>query len=352
MLISSYGELQLLFNALSRVKKNCVAVLVFDNLDLFNFLSRLRGSLYLAELSFVPRFARQNYRTAIKYLIERKYYRSKLHILKHIYENVKLAHCFSIYQNHFCYQMIYALWPQLNEVIIYSPVACEENKSTRAKLISVPKKMLNKYLYGKNFTALNVGHKIFDIVEPKLYKSHKVTRVELDACDAIKRNTDIQDFFTFEHGYEVIFFDQPLVNYGRVDKKKFISFFRKIKKSFSDHISKGTMCVKLHPGNHSDKKFFQGVPIIEGEIPSQTIRVRPGQIWLSVSSQSIWEKVQGVDRISLLNLIEFEDPDQGETIFNNFLDTSKGDVFMPKTHDELATFVKTRSEINLLNFSG
>ncbi len=332
-----------MIDAIRKSDRDRIGVLVFDNLDLFNWLSKIKDSLSITQILFVPRFARQDFPFPVKYIIERKYYAHRLRLLAANSNKIKIVYCFSIYQNHFCYQVIFSLFHQLDSVMVYSPVVFDIRASIASKLISLPRKVLNRLVYGKGFTAVNVGHKTLDVVIPGFFESKKITRFDREACDKIKGCSEIRDFFIYEHNYKVIYFDQPLVNYGRVDADKFKVFFQNVVDILSRHIDQGMICVKLHPGNHTDEKIFNGIPIIAGEIPSQAIQIRPGQLWLSVSSQSIWCEIPGVQRISLLNLIEFSNHSHWKTIYDNFVNTSEGDVFIPKTLSELESYIAVRN---------
>ena len=66
--------------------------------------------------------------------------------------------------------------------------------------------------------------------------------ISFDECQIIRKNFNIRDYFSFPNSYTHIFFDQPVVNYGRVSKEEYTIFINNIKKHFSDEIKNKLLC--------------------------------------------------------------------------------------------------------------
>lgn len=338
MLVTSYGEIALMLDVIKQYPGVAIHLVVFDNEDLFKFLSSIQKAVYFSSSAFVPRFSGRKKTSPQSFFKEKRYYKNQLRKIEVQFTKLDSIYCFQIFQNHFCFQIIFCYLNKISKAVIYSPIVFTEKTELLEVIRNLPRKLLNKALYGRQFTSLPTGHKCLDTIEAQEYLHEKIQLVGLEECNAIRQSVNLRDYYIFNHNYRFILFDQPLLNYGRVNMSQYHDFMELIKKVFAEEIRNKQFCVKLHPGNHTSRIFYEGIDIIDGLVPSQCVESRETDIWLSISSQSIQE-VNIATRISLIELLDFKNIDIKELIYNNFKRTYDGNVLIPKTVEELKTIV-------------
>jgi hypothetical protein len=338
MLITSYGEIALMFNVIKQHQNVEIHLVVFDNKDLFKFLSLTQKAVYFSSLTFVPRFSGRRKTSPQSFFKEKRHYKNQLRKIEVQFPKLDSIYCFQVFQNHFCFQIIFSYLNKISKAVIYSPIVFSEKTKLMEVVRNLPRKLLNKALYGRQFTSLPTGHKCLDTIEAREYLHEKIQLVGLEECNTIRQSVNLRDYYIFNHSYRFILFDQPLLNYGRVNMSQYHDFMELIKKMFAEEIRNKQFCVKLHPGNHTSRIFYEGIDVIDGLVPSQCVESREADIWLSISSQSIQE-VNIATRISLIELLDFKNIDIKELIYSNFKRTYNGNVLIPKTAEELKAII-------------
>jgi hypothetical protein len=341
-LISSYGEIPLMIDALSRAYRSGgkIKIIIFDNQDLKLFFELLKEKRYpkILEIDFVPRFQRTKYLK--NYLLEKKYYYNKVKSFSNI-KNIDLCYCFTIYQNGFCFQFIKYFINNINSVYLYEPVLFSINVSFHQKISNIFRRIINWYIYEGSVSSRALGHKNIDIIGNKIKTHPKVKYCKAEESLKIKKSIVLSDYYYYGNEYKVIFFEQPLVNYGRVSKSSYETFISNLKIIFKKQINEKSFAVKLHPGNHTDVNIFDGLKIIDGFIPSQCLGTN-SLIWLSVSSQSISHTTTNkIKKVSLINLIEFRDAKVKRVIKNNFKKNIFGKIYLPESFEQLLKIKRT-----------
>jgi hypothetical protein len=342
LLITSYGEVPLLINTLSDLENDNTnaMIVIFENEDLKKFFEILKKSKFksISKIHLVRRYPRKKY---IKnYFAERRYYKHCLNKLNNL-QSIKLVYCFSIYQNGFCCLTVNKFLNQAENIFIYEPVAFAVQKRYGHSITNLLRKILNLYIYDGCVSSKGLGHKNIDIMSRKILSNSKVSFFNSQKTLMKKSKIDVSKFFKYNHSYTAIFFEQPLVNYGRVSDRSYLDFINKLKEVFKKEVGQKKFAVKLHPGNHSNRKFYDGLQIIDGYIPSECID-QNSKFWLSISSLSISHTTKKIKKISLINIIEFKNKDTANVIKGNLQKNSFTEIEFPKSFDDLS---KIREEI-------
>ena len=337
MLITSYGELPLLFKVLSDCYESTskIKIIVFENEDLKILLDIIKKERFpkLEKVELVLRFRRNRYFK--NYISEKKYYKSQVQYFKQG-TIIDRCCCFNIYQNGFFFLFIKNYLDVISTLEVYEPVTFSENANYLSKISNLLRKILNFYIYDGSVTSKALGHKNIDIISDTLKNHEKVVFIGMQKSIKIKKSITLSDYFLLKNKYKVIFFEQPLINYGRLSGDSYTKFINSLRRIFEREIREKTFAVKLHPGNHTDKSYFKGIEVIERFIPSECLE-QNSLIWLSVSSTAISHSTsEKVKKVSLIKYIDFKSAHVKETIMKNFKKNSFGEVIYPDSPEDLA----------------
>ncbi len=326
-LISSFGEVSLLLNEINKVSFS--NIVVFDNEDLYRFLKTLDFKNH--EIDFV-RKPKHSIKNPLSYVKARIYYKKKINSLSKKFRGIKKIHCFHIYGNIFCYKLAKKIISHDSEFLSYECLKFSRSN----KLIHYPqfiaRTIMIIFLHGINAKVFPTEHKYLETFDLSSIKCNLRT-IKFNECQKIRKVFSIRKYFSYSHSYSHVFFDQPVVNYGRVTDQEYSTFMNKIKKHYSDEIKNKRFCIKLHPGNHSDIKFYDGLEIIPSFIPSECLETNINSVWLAISSQTLWAN-NDAKKIALINLIKYESAISQSYILESLLIKHKN-VLIPETFEDL-----------------
>ena len=274
----------------------------------------------------------QTFKIPSTYFKARRHYKQKIGYLQKILKEIDTIDCFHIYGNIFCYQLIKKIISPKTRLNIFESLKLE----SQIKLQSFPQ-WLARYImvifvYGFKSRIVVTPHKYLESFDIN-YLNCKKKIYSFDDCLEIRKSSPIREFFKYNHEYTHIFFDQPLVNYGRITPEKFSDFIEKIKEVYAKEISEKKFCVKLHPGNHSNLEFYDNLELIDPHIPSECLLINEKSTWISVSSQTLWN-INNAMKISLINLIEFNSEPIRDYIRESMVSIGE-EVFQPNNFKEL-----------------
>lgn len=326
-LISSFGEISLMLNE----AKNFLStnIVVFDNKDLYKFLLKLEFKN--SQIHFI-RKPGHSIKNPISYIKARNFYNKNLKFFEKKYKDIKKIYCFHIYGNIFCYKLIKRITRKESEVYIYECLKFSKSNKIKYYPELLARSIILFFIYGIYARVFITEHKFFETFKIDSIRCKKKI-ISFDECQIIRKNFNIRDYFSFPNSYTHIFFDQPVVNYGRVSKEEYTMFINNIKKHFSDEIKNKSFCVKLHPGNYSDLDFYKGLEIIPSYIPSECLEADKNSIWLAISSQTLWTN-NDAKKIALIDLINYESELSQKYIKESLLIKHKK-VFIPKSFKDL-----------------
>jgi hypothetical protein len=326
-LVSSFGEISLLLNAINN--NPSPNIVVFDNKDLFSFLMEL--DLDSKKIYFVKK-AKHSIKNPFSYVHARYYYKKKIKYFSEKFKDIKIAHCFHIYGNIFCYKLAKEILVSDSKLFSYECLKFTKKQSMYDYPINFLRTIMLIFIYGRNVKVFPTKHKFFEMFNIKNIKCQKST-ILFNECQEIRQNFSMTSFFSYSHPFTHIFFDQPVVNYGRVSESEYINFFEEIKKHYHQEIKLGKFCVKLHPGNHSDLKFYDGIELIPSFIPSECLETDNKSNWLAISSQTLWANNKA-KKIALINLINYVNNDTRLYIRESLL-TKYKTIAIPKDFNAL-----------------
>lgn len=330
-LVSSFAEAPILLDKLKDT--NFYIIIIFDSYDLYKFILKL--GFDSKKIHYVKK-VNQSISKPLNYFKARKYYLAKIKELKNLCNDVDDIHCFHIFGNLFCFKLIYEVLNNVKNIYIYECIKFNE----MIEIFQYPewfaRHILVKFLYGKGSKITVTPHKYLESFNIKKFgQAAKI--ISFYDCQQIRKDSPIASIFNYEHDYTCIFFDQPIVNYGRTTEEEYLKFMKNIREIFLEEISNNKFCVKLHPGNHSDLRFYEGLHIIPSYIPSECLNINKDSLWLAISSSTLWINNQA-KKIALINLLDFKSNKTKEYIRKSVVMNFDNNVFIPKDLTDLKNF--------------
>ena len=298
-LVSSFAEAPILLDKLKG--QDSYIIVIFDSYDLYKLLIELNFDS--SNIHYVEK-VNQSSRKPLTYFKARKYYLSKLIELKSICNDVIEVHCFHIFGNLFCFQLANKILNNVNSIYIYECIKFDKVIAISQYPQWLVRSLLVKFLYGRGSQITVTPHKYLESFDMNKYGDAKKI-ISFEKCQKIRKYSPISNIYCHEHKFTHIFFDQPIVNYGRTSEKDYYEFIESIKKTYSNEISNNKFCIKLHPGNHSDLRFYKGLKILPSYIPSECLKVNEETTWVAISSSTLWIRNQA-KKIALINLVKFK----------------------------------------------
>jgi len=220
--------------------------------------------------------------------------------------------------------MYYAPYPEQAEK--YSPRNIVEFLNLfRMKLLYGCDIALGKLRYTKGFPYI-----------PDNYLDKKVdTVINYEKRYELMKGFNLNKFKIFDIGnYSVIYFDQPLVESGRIiDAQTYQRELDEIFAVLGKHFKDEEIAYKYHPNSSGYKVKISIGRLLPEFIPAECCYNDRVKIYLSTVSCSIANVEKGT-AISLVNLITFQSEELKENLKETLIRRSRSQIIFPKTLDE------------------
>ncbi len=359
LLCESYDELPSCFQILEKVfaskeQIGFIRIVVFSCEDLFDFFVHLnKENGWQAEISFVPLFPRvpfvakslKSWVEVIKNAYEeRRFYRK---YFSDIALGISEAQVYAFTRFINPSTQLFLLGMKDNNAIILRQVIDFEGISEvfiPNKMSELIKLIRQKMIFGMGYSFIHAPHRIMEYISSKFIHQCVGTYITTLEEEFIMKEYDITNInYWKSQDFKVVYYDQPIVQSGRVSAEEFAKCLEDVFNVLKDHFNTEDVAVKYHPGMHSENIIDFGYEVPR-YVPGELLYSKELKIYISFSSGAITRIKDGVV-ISLLDMIEFKDDTAKSYIRQRLLERCSTDILLPKNKDELNQYIKEIVEV-------
>lgn len=194
-----------------------------------------------------------------------------------------------------------------------------------------------KLVYGRAITLGKLRYTKGFAYIPDSYLEKKVDiLIDYKRRNELMKGFDLSQFRVFDiENYRVIYFDQPLVESGRItDASNYQRELDEIFTVLAKHFKDEEIAYKYHPNSSADKVKIGTGRLLPEFIPAEFCYSDKVMIYLSTVSCAIANVEKG-NAISLANLVTFKSDELRENLKETLVRRSRSKILFPKTLDEL-----------------
>jgi len=221
--------------------------------------------------------------------------------------------------------------------IYYAPYPNQAEKYTPRNIVDLVSLIRMKLIYGCDIALGKLRYtKGFAYIPDRFMEKKVDTVINNEKRNELMKGFDLSQFRIFDTGnYSVIYFDQPLVDSGRISdahtyQRELNEIFAVIGKHFKDE----EIAHKYHPNSSGNKVMVSIGRVLPDFIPAEFCYDDKVKIYLSTVSCSIANVEKGI-AISLANLITFQSDELREQLKETLIRRSRSKILFPKSLDEL-----------------